>query len=126
MRVLADPYNTIYRLQMGQIQALERTAPAGRLVILVQRNDLNAEGKQLPTAYTAHFWGPLNGALLRTESYTQTWARFGTIDLPTRVLITIARNGALEVDQIVLSDYRLGGAAAPAVVPVPGLPPGGE
>jgi len=95
IRLLGDDYHSSYRIRDCQVVQVNRQMKDHRFSINVLENQLNPDGKYLPSAFVVSFWRPSNGELLRTEATRQIWTRQGSVDLPLSTLVvTTMKKGA--------------------------------
>jgi hypothetical protein len=96
-----------FRVAGDQINVVNRNFGGKNMTITVLENTQNAEGKQLPRSYTVQYWDARDGALDRTESYSNRWTRIGRFDLPASVTVTIATKAGLAVRTIQFKNHHL-------------------
>jgi hypothetical protein len=109
IRLGDDAMGSHYRIAGDEIREVNRDAGPVRFSNRVLAVTRNAEGKVLPGSYTVTYRDRQTDALVRVETFHDTWTRVGRLDLPaTHTQINAAADAkAPEVRQLVLSDHRL-------------------
>jgi len=97
-----------YRVVKDRITVVNRSLGPRNMTITVLDDRLNAEGKQLPQAFTVQYWNASDGSLDRTDSVSNRWVRVGSYDLPSAITVTTASKGGLSVRTIELTHQKLG------------------
>jgi hypothetical protein len=96
-----------YRVKDKQITVVNRRVGKQNMTITVLDNERNLDGQFLPRSYTVQYWDAETGALERTESIQDRWARIGAWDLPASHTVTTASETGLSVRQFTLSGHEL-------------------
>jgi hypothetical protein len=107
IRVLNDEFHSSYRIHDRQILVVNRQMEDSRFTITVLENRLNAEKQFLPAHYVVNTWDRKTGALMKTETFHQTWQRVGRFDLPSAEYVVTATAGKLEDRRLKLSNHQL-------------------
>jgi uncharacterized protein DUF3386 len=97
-----------YRVVNDRITVVNRSLGPRNMTITVLDDRLNAEGKQLPQAFTVQYWNAADGSLERTDSVSNRWVRVGRYDLPSSITVTTASKSGLSVRSIQLTNHKLG------------------
>ncbi len=104
--------NSFYRLNNERITQINRTmahpgmAPFA-FTINVEDSRLTEEGKNLTTHYTVYYYSPSDGKLGNVESFTDSYVRVGSFDLPaTRRIITFD-GGQVVVKCLTFTNHKL-------------------
>ena len=97
-----------YRVVNDRITVVNRSLGPRNMTITVLDDRLNAEGKQLPQAFTVQYWNAADGSLERTDSVSNRWVRVGSYDLPAAITVTTASKSGLSVRAIELTHHKLG------------------
>jgi len=109
IRLSGDRLESSYRIQGDQIREINRTLRAEKFSIKVLLSARNAEGKDLPSVFTATFWDARTGALKRAETFHVTYVRVGRFDLPASRTQVVSEDKAAPVRRLELSNHRLTG-----------------
>ena len=96
-----------YRVKDRQIMVVNRAMGKLNMTITVTENDVNAEKKFLPRAYTVQYWNASTGDLQRTESIQNRWTRVGELDLPSLVSVQASSGTGLSVKTMTISNHQL-------------------
>jgi hypothetical protein len=96
-----------YRVKDDRITVVNRCFDGRNMTIHVLDDTRNAEGKQLPRAYTVQYWNVKDGTLDHSESFVNEWTRVGPYDLPASVTLAGASSAGLSVRQLRLKNHRL-------------------
>jgi hypothetical protein len=97
-----------YRVVNDRITVVNRHLGTQNMTITVLDDRLNAEGKQLPQAFTVQYWNAKDGSLERTDSVSNRWVRVGSYDLPASVTVRSASKSGFSVRTIQLDHHKPG------------------
>lgn len=104
---------SLWRVQGDVLTEVHRVSDTSRFIISLADVTRNVEGKHLPHSYTVTTWSEPSGALKSTRQIYNVWTRLGEFDLPARLLAaTSSADGVRQVDEIVLTEHRLGSTGA--------------
>jgi hypothetical protein len=108
IRLADDQMGSHYRIAGDEIREVNRDAGPLRFSNRVLAVTRNAEGKVLPGSYTVTYRDRATDALVRVETFHDTWTRVGRLDLPAThtQILAAAEAKAPEVRRLVLTDHR--------------------
>jgi hypothetical protein len=96
-----------YRVKDKQIMVVNRSTGRENMTIIIQENVATPEGKFLPRCYSVQYWDAASGALKRTETVHDRWARVGSWDLPAAHTVTTASSAGVSICTMTLSRHEL-------------------
>jgi N-acetylneuraminic acid mutarotase len=100
--------HSLWRVKDDMLTEVHRISDKTRMIISVIEVTRNAEGKHLPRSYSVTTWNAATGAIESSRQVFNEWQRFGSYDLPTRLLAAVSKgDGSRVVEEIVLSNHRL-------------------
>ncbi|KMP10274.1 hypothetical protein UR09_06805 [Candidatus Nitromaritima sp. SCGC AAA799-A02] len=102
-----DGMSSFYRIRDGRIHQINRKTPRMSFTINVEESVKNAEGKYLTRKYTVYYFNPENGSIKDVESYTDTYTRVGSFDLPEYRRIIHAEEGTVTAGFMQLGNHKL-------------------
>ncbi len=104
---LGDGANTSYLISEDRIQCMETDTNQGRLLQRFLAYETTEEGRFLPHHSTRHWLDPESGALVRSESMTETFRDYDGIFLPVSRLVTSSGSGPSTTFQVELRNLEL-------------------
>lgn len=104
--VLHDDADSRYRISNNQVVQVDRKDREGRFVITVLETTPVAGGKNLPREFVVTYFDS-NGAIRRTEAFTDKYVQVQGVWLPAMRRIVKAENGAVTVRVLEFSAYQL-------------------
>lgn len=103
---VGDRYGSAYRVSGGRISYVRRKAGGKRFEISILDRAHTGDGRVLPSQFTVSYWDDGLNLLLGTDTYTDAYAEFGGVYLPTARLIVSAVDGGLRVRSLVLDRHE--------------------
>ncbi len=109
IRLAEDQMGSHYRIAGDEIREVNRDAGPLRFSTRILSVPRNAEGKALTGTYTVTYRDRETDALVRVETFHDTWTRVGRLDLPATHIQIYATNDPKvpDVRQLTLSHHRL-------------------
>ena len=103
-----DRMHSVYRVRSKLITEVHRTMGNRKLMINVVDVQRNKEKKILPRTYTVSWTDVKTGEVSSMQVVNNRWVRIGNIDLPSRILKIINKEGGgREVNEIRLANHEL-------------------
>ncbi len=96
-----------YRVKDRQVMVVNRLLGKVNMTITVLENDVNADKKFLPRAYTVQYWNGKTGDVQRVETVQNRWTRLGAWDVPTEVTVLSASSVGVGVKTMTLTRHQL-------------------
>jgi hypothetical protein len=96
-----------YRVKGDLVTEVHRDMGRTRFTITVTDVTRDADGKQLPRAFSVSYWNGETGELTRAEDYQEEWTRLGKFGLPKRRLLIQTMKGERSVGELKLSEHQL-------------------
>lgn len=105
--LLNDAGKSLYRIRDNQILQVNRSMGPIRFTIDILRNRIVEGGKYLPAFFTVTYRDATTGALQRTETFEESYARIGGMYLPSSRRVVSASPSATSITTITLTDHRI-------------------
>ncbi len=104
--------NSFYRLKNDRITQINRKMahpgmPPFAFTINVEESVVTQDHKHLTTRYTVYYYSPSEGKLTNVESFTDSYVRIGSSDLPATRRIISFENGEVVVKNLTLTNHKL-------------------
>lgn len=102
---LGDKMESFYRIREGKLCQIGRAYKKERFVINIDTHQL-CDGRWAASCYTAFYWSKLEGALLKTETYLDSYEEWNGVFLPAERRVSEASSAGLRHRRLTLSDFR--------------------
>lgn len=104
--------NSFYRIKDDRITQINRKmAHPGMnpfaFTINVEESAITQDQKNLTTKYTVYYYSPTDGKLTNVESFTDTYVRVGSSDLPATRRIITYEDGQVVVKNLTFKNHKL-------------------
>lgn len=102
-----DGMGSFYRIKDGRIQQINRSTPRMSFSIQIEESLKNAEDKYLTKKYSVYYFNVGDKSLKNVDSYTDSYTRVGSFDLPDERRIIGYEDQEISVTSMTLSNHKL-------------------